>query len=273
MKTKQLIADSGGSKTAWAYLEEGALKAQFETSSLHPRYLNQFSFQELETLSSQLEGCLGASILFYGAGCSAIERQKEVKAFFSKLGFQDVIVYPDTLAACRASLGNEKGFVAILGTGSVLLDYNGVSIDRLIGGLGAIIGDEGSGMNFAKLLVKSILEDRIPLTNELEALFESKAQIRKQLADVAVLPWLSQIAGAVAKLDLQSLHEQNAQAFFETHLKEIETEQPVVNIVGTYGAKQRAVFEAVLAQNGWELGKTIEQPILNLVEYHLGLIE
>lgn len=266
-----MIADAGGSKTAWAILENGNLIEQFETSSLHPRYALQFDETEKNSLKTQLKDRIHFPLSFYGAGCSSEERKQQMHAFFTDLGFPSVEIFPDTIGACRAALGNNPGFVAILGTGSVLLAYNGKNITQQIGGLGAIVGDEGSGLYFAKLLVKGLLEDQIEFTPELQGIFRSKDAIRKQLSGTDVLPWLSSLAAKVSSLNLIELHEKNVQLFVETHLLDLQTSNKTLHVIGTYGYKQQAILKAVLDKYGWELGQCIEQPIFRLVEYHLGL--
>jgi glucosamine kinase len=271
MSKKRVVADAGGSKTAWAILESGNLIEQFETSSLHPRYALQFDEHEKIRLKEQLTNGIDSPLSFYGAGCSSEERKQQMHAFFTDLGFPSVDIFPDTIGACRAALGNNPGFVAILGTGSVLLDYNGKDITQQIGGHGAILGDEGSGLYFAKLLVKGLLEGQIEFTPELLEVFESKDAIRKQLSGADVLPWLSSLAGNVAALHLRELHEKNFQIFVDTHLLQLQTSNKTLHVIGTYGCKQQAFLREVLDKNGWELGQCIEQPIFRLVEYHLGL--
>jgi glucosamine kinase len=273
MMTKQLIADAGGSKTAWGYIENGKLVNVFETSSLHPRYVETFDANQFSELKNQLTAYIDADLIFYGAGCSSSNRKEQMTEFLLRLGFVSPLVLPDTLGSCRAALGNKPGFVAILGTGSVLMQYDGVTIQRIIGGLGAIIGDEGSGMNFGKLVVKGIMEDQIPFTSRLENILESKSAIQQQLSGSNVLPWLSSLSKKLEYVDLTEVHLKNFNSFYQTHLNQLTTNTKIIHVTGTYGFKQQSNLKAVLNENDWELGEIIEQPLNRLIEYHISLID
>ena len=72
-------------------------------------------------------------------------------------GFQHVRVYSDLLGACHSVLGKNQGTVAILGTGSVVCHFNGNEITEIQGGLGYLLGDEGSGYFFWEFVVCSIV--------------------------------------------------------------------------------------------------------------------
>ena len=81
-----------------------------------------------------------------------------------------MIVDHDLLAAARALLFNEKGFAAILGTGTNSALYDGNNITYNIDSLGYFLGDEGSGSWLGKKLLRDQLRGYLPA--ELEEKFK-----------------------------------------------------------------------------------------------------
>ncbi len=116
-----------------------------------------------------------------------------------------------------------------------------------------------------------VLENRIQFTTDLVSIFKSKEDMLFQLAGQNVLKWLSSIASQVSSLDFAEIHKANFQLFFDVHLKDLVTTEKILNIVGSYGFFNQVLLKEVLIENQWEIGSVLEQPINNLVEYHLGL--
>jgi hypothetical protein len=264
MDVKYLIADSGGSSTNWALVLANGEVRFLHTASLHPKYAfsEGFDFSELR----EHFGELNVPLYFYGAGCSGEAVQEKMKTLLLQFGFSRVEVYPDTLAACRALYGNSPGWVAILGTGSVLVQYDGSQITRRTGGYGSLVGDEGSGFYFGKLLVRHLLgtADWKP---EWTALFGSRERILSKLAAPDAQQWISGLAGETAGLDFEALHRKNAELFLELYclpdagLREI-------SFIGTYGYAQQTVFSEVFEGHSIHVKKAIAGPIADLAAYH-----
>lgn len=264
MNAKYIIADSGGSSTNWGIVLATDEVVFIQTDSLHPKYAlsDDFSWSDLK---SQFEG-MNVPLHFYGAGCSSEVVQTRMRGYLEQLGFSEVSIYPDTLAACRALCGNEAGWVAILGTGSVLVQYNGIRITRRIGGYGSLIGDEGSGFYFGKLLIRHLLS-----TEEWKAewteLFRSREFILSKLTASDAQQWISELGGKTADLDFEFLHEQNAGLFVEEYCLQIP-ELKEISFIGTYGFEQQAVFVHMFETQGIRVRKRLASPIADLVRYH-----
>jgi N-acetylglucosamine kinase-like BadF-type ATPase len=73
-----------------------------------------------------------------------------------------VTVEHDLLGAARASAGTRPGIVCILGTGSNSCLYDGTKLVEYRGGHGYLFGDDGSGADLGKRLMKALLDKRIP---------------------------------------------------------------------------------------------------------------
>lgn len=264
MEVKYLIADSGGSSTTWALVFRNNDVRFVQTGSLHPKY----AFSDpgiLKELQEQFRG-LNAPFYFYGAGCSSEAVQQEMKAFLKQAGFPEAKVYPDTLAACRALYGNEAGWVGILGTGSILVQYDGSKIIQRIGGYGSLVGDEGSGFYFGKLLVRYLLE-----TPEWEAswseLFESKQALLSKLAGADAQKWISGLAFESAHLDFDFLHRENAELFRDMYCSKV-ADLDEIAFIGTYGFEQRKIFSETFQKRKIALKKCLADPMENLLYYH-----
>lgn len=264
MDVKYIIADSGGSSTTWAIVPDKGEAVLIHTESLHPKYAlsESFSLSGLKLKFSEMS----APLYFYGAGCSSDAIQKQMEALLLQAGFPEVHVYPDTLAACRALYGNQPGWVAILGTGSILVQYNGMHIVRRVGGYGSLIGDEGGGFYFGKLVVQELLR-----TDQWEAewtkLFQSREWILSKLAGSDAQQWISGLGAETAKMDFGFLHERNAKLFVELYCLPV-SELNELSFIGTYGFEQAAVFRCVFEAHSIRVKKGIASPVKDLVDYH-----
>ncbi len=264
MDVKYLIADSGGSSTTWALVFRNNEVTVVRTGSLHPKYA--FSDSALqEELRKQFSG-LNAPLYFYGSGCSSEAVQQEMKAFLKEAGFSEVEVYPDTLAACRALYGNKAGWVGILGTGSVLVQTDGSKIIQRIGGYGSLVGDEGSGFYFGKLLVRFLLE-----TPEWEASwtkqFRSKEVILSKLAGADAQKWIAGLAFETAQLNFDFLHRENAELFLNAYCSKISDLEEIA-FIGTYGFEQRKVFAETFQKHKIRIKKCLADPMDDLLHYY-----
>jgi glucosamine kinase len=265
MNAKYIIADSGGSSAKWGIVRENNEVDYIRTDSLHPKYAlsGNYSF---ESLRNQFKG-INVPLYFYGAGCADEAIQKEMQILLLEFGFSEVRVYPDTLAACRALYGNEPGWVAILGTGSVLVQYDGSQIVKRIGGYGSLIGDEGSGFYFGKLLIRHLLRSE-HWKEEWIALFGSKELILSKLADPEAQKWISGLGQETAKLDFGFLHRENAVLFVKLYCLPVP-ELKHLSFIGTYGHEQKDVFTQVFEDHFIEVKKETASPLKDLVKYHL----
>lgn len=264
MNAKYIIADSGGSSVNWAIVLEDNEVVYIQTDSLHPKYALSTAYS-LESLRNRFKE-MNVPLYFYGAGSASEAIQKQMQAFLLQLGFSEVTVYPDTLAACRALYGNLPGWVAILGTGSILVQYDGSHIVKRIGGYGSLIGDEGSGFYFGKLLVRHLLRNE-HWEEEWTSLFQSKEFILSKLAGSEAQKWISGLGQETAKMDFGFLHRKNASLFVEMYCLPL-SELKQISFIGTYGYEQKAVFTQVFEAQSIQVDKAIADPLKDLVAYH-----
>jgi N-acetylglucosamine kinase-like BadF-type ATPase len=161
-----LIADSGSTKTDWLLIDKENTN-QTQSIGLNPYHINNEFFTDV--LKNEVNHKLKIQqhhineVYFYGAGCGAEQKQKEVKSWLSKIYTKaNIEVASDLLAAARAVCMNRKGIVVILGTGSNSCIFDGEKITDTQISLGYILGDEGSGAYLGKILLKDVLEEKLP---------------------------------------------------------------------------------------------------------------
>ncbi|MEM6807438.1 MAG: hypothetical protein AAF696_38925, partial [Bacteroidota bacterium] len=142
---------------------------------------------------------------------------------------------------------------------------------------GYLLGDEGSGMDLGKYLLKGLLEGKF--AEEIEryvceqegmdigqlrtSVYNSK-QANRRLASFA--PYIYQW-----KQDEQIQHmlKSRFQAFIQSSLNPLLPLQHIpLDFVGAIGKYFRKELEAALTDRGWQIGHMITNPMEKLVLYH-----
>lgn len=159
-----LLAESGSTKTEWRWCVGQELVRSFRSTGFNPNVMSRDLMQtELhEVFRTYLMRAEPERVLFYGAGVKGHEQnlimRKLLQGFFP---MAQVEVQHDMIAAAR-STGCREGIVCILGTGSNSCWYKDGQILANYGGLGYLLGDEGSGMDLGKALLAGLLHDDFP---------------------------------------------------------------------------------------------------------------
>ncbi len=150
-----LIADSGATKTDWAYIENG--KPVFlQSSGLHPAYLDPE--KALKELQHTLAGLHPDLIIFYGAGCYSGEAAQPVADLLSRhFPGCRLRVEDDLAAVAHAYLADGDGLAGILGTGSASGYFKKGKKSDQVPSLGFVLGDEGSAADIGKRILKRAL--------------------------------------------------------------------------------------------------------------------
>ena len=186
-----LIADSGSTKTDWAWIENGTIVHRVTTAGINPVHQgeeeigkvveqlfprkdegrrtkeNSTDIRENISCTTETQSISPSSLLlppsstvfFYGAGC--IPEKKGVVEKVLRKVFPDadrIEVESDLLGAARAVCQHQEGLACILGTGSNSCLYDGEKIVGNIPPLGYILGDEGSGAVLGKLFLNALFK-------------------------------------------------------------------------------------------------------------------
>ena len=278
-----LIADGGSTKTNWSLINEHGRKILFNTEGYNP----YFSKEEyiVDSLNSSLPDHLEkdkiSEVYYYGAGCSTEENVNIVKRAMQRVyPNSKVFVGHDLLAACRALLGDDPGFVAILGTGTNTCIYGGQDITLNIDSLGYFLGDEGSGCFIGKRILSDYMKGFMP--KELHKIFSETYGLTNEdiLDHIYNNPLPNRFCAGFSKFIYDNNKEYEDYtyatvdyaftAFFDnlvTHYPDYKTYK--LNCIGSVGYSFRDILSVVSNRYEMGIGKIIRSPIDELVEYHL----
>lgn len=275
----KLIAESGSTKTDWVGLADNGEQQYFSSVGLNPFFC---SSQQVEKTVAEITDWTDYNIdevIFYGAGCSSTERKHIIEAgLTSVFPNANIAVKHDLEASVRATCGNDKGVCCILGTGSNSVYFNGVDMIEKVPSLGYVLGDEGSGGNLGKELLKMYLYKK--LDADLNQAFETTYSLGKDEILNAVYKepnpnvYLASFAKFVYAhkdhLQMRGLVTSCFQEFVDIHVKCFSNYQDVpVHFVGSISHYFKDELKVVLSANDISIGCVVQKPFKNLVDYHL----
>lgn len=267
-----IFADSGGTKTDWCVVKNGK-KHFFRTESYHPIHWNDEFEDRISSFWNKELNPANARLYFFGAGCFNPKNVEKGEALLKRVGFGEVRVSSDVAGAAYSLFGKKSGVGAILGTGSVVFEWSGSEVIRLIGGKGHELGDEGSGYYFGKLIIdkwktdslsttqRSILEQR-NFSEYLECINEENR--KEKTAAIAKLT-------ADSSSEFREIHIENFRHFLKTHNQDNFLNK--LDVVGGYVFHYQEIFRGFLAENKVELRKVLDEPIVYIVEQIICLNE
>jgi len=275
-----LLAESGSTKTDWAYLKKGRDPLRFKTSGINPHLQTPEGIAAMlkQELPDDTVGMEVKEIHFYGAGAGNPARQADVAGALSEVfGTRKVTVAGDLLAAARALCGDGKGVVCILGTGSNSCYYNGSEIKDQHASLGYLAGDEGSGNHMGKRVLQHYAYHTFD--DELRAAFEMNWG-----DDVPALthslyrdPFPNRKLAAFVKLLIQNrghfmvenIIEDCLSDFFSQHvMKYRQSWKHPLYFAGSVAWAFRDVIQNLCEASSLELGGMVQSPMDGLVRWH-----
>ena len=276
-----LIAESGSTKTDWCLAKDYQNQEHFSTNGLNPYFYDQEGVKNIlqEELPANLPYVEVNEIYFYGAGCSGETRKNRVKgglkAIFPKANIE---VEHDLLGSARALCGNEEGIATILGTGSNACVFDGEKIIRQSGGIGFILGDEGSGSDLGKRFLRSYFYGELP-KDLLDAFEEEFSPDRDEVVDrVYRKPNPNRYLASYARFLHDYIHhdfiktivENSFEEYVRRHILKFEENKAMpMHSVGSIAYHFSSILRSITKKHGFELGRIITRPIDNLIEFHL----
>lgn len=277
----RLIADSGSTKTAWAWVEElpGLPKVirTAQTQGLNPLYVsaNEISSALSEVLT-QFGGVRPDELQFYGSGCSGERVSLVEQSLRRPLTPQThVTVDSDLVGAALALSSSAAPFIAcILGTGAIAAHYDPATKHIApMPALGYILGDEGSGAWFGKHLLSDYLKGQMP-QQAVEAFEEDFGVITAEQAirHVYQLPcpnrYLATLAAFLKRHEdlryAQELSYRGIDAFWRRNVMRIEGEADV-RLVGSVAYYLGDIVRKVADYHGYIVTRILKDPIDGLV--------
>lgn len=277
-----LVADSGSTKAAWRLVDKNKKIEHFNTEGLNPYFKSHGEIiEEIKTnlVSHFPKDSKVSTIYFYGAGCSSIEKCEFMKnALLECFPGANITVDHDILAAARACCGNAESIVSILGTGSNSCHYDGKKIVNKIGGLGYILGDEGSGAHMGKTLLAAYLDHALP--DDLRKDFDNIFRLTKEEIDKRVYekPLANRFLASFSRFIgdrrehpyFANMIESCLDAFLVNHVcRYTGFNSKPVHFVGSIAYHYSESLKKVALKHSIIVGKILPYPVEELTLYHL----
>jgi glucosamine kinase len=271
MNKKLLIADSGSTKTSWAFLNGDKVES-FETKGINPVL---YSKDYILEIISEVK-CSPDKIYFFGAGCGKGKGNELVlNSLNSFFPYAKIEVDNDIKAANIALNEGGEGLVGILGTGSYFMNFDSEGSEvQCEGGLGYLLGDEGSGAHIGKLFITEILNntsyevisksffDYYSLNRkELIKNVYSIGKPNKYLAEFSKFVFLNKEEALVKKIIEKSF----AQMYTNSISKFVKSKE--ISLVGSIAYYFEKEIRSSLLNNGVEVKKIIKSPINEMITY------
>lgn len=274
-----LIADSGSTKTEWYLHSDNGNTQALYSEGYNPYFVTtpyiinslREKFQD-DTLNEQV-----SRVFFYGSGCFPDKAPVITNALAEVFYKAEVFAELDLLAAARALLGNQKGFAAILGTGTNSCVYDGQRIIQNIDSLGFILGDEGSGTHIGKAILSEYLREFMHqnLRDEFSKEFNlTKADVFHRIYDQPFPNrFCSQFTGFARKHIshpyMSTLVENSFRALFTNLITHYDNyKQYSFNCIGSVGVVFKEQLEKVAEEFGMAPGVIAQSPMEGLIRYH-----
>lgn len=277
-----LVADSGSTKCDWILVGDNSIRYNTHTIGFNPFFhSSDLVFETLLNNELFLKHRLNVSeVYFYGAGCSYPARNEIIanglKRVFSNA--ESVIVDHDLKGAAYATSNGGVGITCIIGTGSNSCHFDGKDLTEAIPALGYILGDEGSGSYFGKILLSEWLYKRMP--KELASEFELEYKLSKEGIFDAVHHkpdpnvYLASFSKFINKyIDHPYFKEmvfQGLDKFINIHvLCYNDCKKVPVHFVGSIAYYFKDILQEVAIKHGITLGNIEKRPIEALAAYHI----
>lgn len=167
----KLIIEAGSSNTHSVLISHNGKEIQSETSlginpTTDPEYTNAIDQLCLPYTNHEID-----EVFYYGSGCieKSINDRVANRMMRSLTSTPSILVTDDLTGSAKSCCGNSPGLVVIVGTGSIIGYYDGLTlIDKLSSG-GYLLGDEGSGFSIGRKLMTRYMRGQLK-PNEMETI-------------------------------------------------------------------------------------------------------
>lgn len=280
-----LIADGGSTKTHWSLISKDLSTKDFYSEGYNPYFVDEEYIEASlkGVLPDDLETDLVGEIYFYGAGVHNKEKAAVLERAFAKIFTKsEIIIDHDLLAACRALLGKEEGFAAILGTGTNTAVYNGKDISYHVDSAAYILGDEGSGCYIGKKFLTALVRDTLPAEVKADFFATYTYTVDEILDRVYSKPLVSRFCASFCDFVAKHISNEYIYKMVESSFNDFfanlvslypNYQQYTFNSIGSIGFYFKDTVTLVAERYGMKTGKIIKSPMEGLVEYHKQLIQ
>lgn len=274
-----LIADSGGTKTAWALASDDGCATYYTTQGINPFHQDRDEIARILTaeLQPQLGDSRVGSVFFYGSGCREEQRpmmERVLRRCFPQATTVDV--NGDLLGAAHAVCGQDEGIAAILGTGANSCLYDGETIVANTPPLGYILGDEGSGAVLGRLFINALYKGLLPA--RLKDVFEQT--VGMSMSDVIARVYQQPLANRFLASLSPFIHDHigveavreivvtNFRDFFRRNVTAYHRADLPVGFVGSVANAYKDELRAAAEAEGFAVGVVTDSPLQALLRFH-----
>lgn len=276
-----IVADSGSTKTNWSVIDKGSVIYSFRTNGFNPYFINSATISQeiMHNFPDTINQEKIQNIYFYGAGCSSPQTKQIIfEGCNDVFPGSKITIESDLLGAARAVFFNQRGVIAIMGTGSNTGIYNGETITHQINSLGFALGDEGSGAHLGKLLMIDYLHNHLPedlIKNFHKNYTLSSADI---IYSIYKKPSPSKFLASFTPFIIKNknhpyvkkLIQQSIQELFEKYICQYPDYQNYsLGFVGSVAHSLKSELEDTAQIYRINITKIVKDPIKKLVEYHI----
>jgi glucosamine kinase len=275
-----LVADSGSTNTSWFLIGQDKKIFYFDTEGYNPYFVSTDYI--LQSITNNFPGNIQwekiTNVFFYGAGCFDDKLDIIKNALSELFANAEIFAGLDLLGSAISVLGNNPGFVGILGTGTNSCLYDGKKIISNIDSLGYLIGDEGSGYYIGKKILGDYIREYMPaiVREEFFKIYQlSREEIMEKLYSEK-LP--NRFCAGFTKFISESVSDtsytrglvKNAFIdFFENLVTRYENyEQYTFNCTGSIGFAFKDILAETAALYKMKVGVILKTPIEGLAKYH-----
>lgn len=271
------IVDSGSTKADWALIKSENDIQIIETVGLHPEDLTIKLFKEVcIEIKSKIKVKEIEKLYFYGAGCGSENNKEKLEDLFYRFFKKDlqIIIETDLLGVAHSILGNKKGWVAILGTGSNVGYYTGKNIIKYTTSLRYPLGDEGGAFHLATKFIYYAISK--PSANEMtkDILDNFEINLRELLNSdnkkdiVTILPKI--IHSLKQKYpDVRNLIIEVFEEFLNIHIiPYYNSKKEPIHFGGSIAYHFREELKEAMEKHNLKLGQIVDKPIKGLIEYY-----
>lgn len=276
-----LVADSGSTKCDWILVKSNGERLETNTMGFNPFFHNEeliaSEISKNEILMSYADKIL--NIYFFGAGASSKQRNTIVENGLKKV-FKNTVelrVDHDLIGAAIATAEDDPGIACILGTGSNSCYYDGKTVHEVVPALGYILGDEGSGAYFGKILLSKYLYKKLPI--ELATALEKHYGVTKESIFEAVYNKPNPNVYLASFMRFARDHNDHPffkemiykgiSGFINIHVWCYENFREVpVHFVGSIAYYFKDTLEEVAKNYRFTVGKIVKKPVTPLADYY-----
>lgn len=275
-----IVADSGSTKCDWRLIQDNGTIHGFSTIGFNPFFHDEAFIERHIRKEEQLTDFAleVKNIYFYCAGGSSEDLKAKVARGLARVFSKaDIVVDHDLNAAALSVYDGRPCIACILGTGSNSCYFDGHTLSEEVPALAYILGDEGSGSYFGKILLRKFLYGQLP--EHIHNCLAEQYNLDKQtiFENVYMKPHANVYLASIMKMVslyrddpfMRDMLREGLNRFLREHVCCFANHKEVpVHFVGSIGHYFGDILREEAAKLGITVGTISKKPIEGLVRFH-----